>query len=158
MKKFLFLFAAALPLACGDDDQDAIDYDYVIFGDYYGECTTDCVHIYKLEADNTYSDAAKMYPSRTAPYEGDYQLLDENIYDEMKDLLDIIPYGALKSHDTTIGEPDAGDWGGIYLAVSVNGEVDYWFIDKKEENLPNNLKPLLAKINEKLLYLRNHEN
>lgn len=161
MKKFLFLLVAVLPFACGDDDRNGsanVDYDYVVFGDYYGECTADCVHIYKLEDNKTYRDGKQEYPLRTTSYNGEYILLDENLYTEMKDLLDVIPYDVLKDGDKTIGQPDAGDWGGLYLEVSVDGQVDYWFIDKKEENLPDNLKALVAKINEKLLYLSHNEN
>jgi len=32
-----------------------------------------------------------------------------------------------------IGQPDAGDWGGLYVEIKCVGEpVQYWFIDQKK--------------------------
>lgn len=163
MKKLLFFLAAASPFACSNNDHDGmtvaeVDYDYVVFGDYYGECLKNCIHIYKLENNSMYVDSRQKYPIIAESYKGEYHdILDDAIYEETKDLMDAIPYDILKSHDTVIGQPDAGDWGGIYLEVSIDGEVEYWLIDKMEVNLPENLKAFVAKVNEKLLYLRENE-
>lgn len=160
MKKLLFFLIASLPFACSDDDgkdlskNADVDYDYVIFGDYYGECAGDCVHIYKLSADKLYAIENGPYPHGTQTYPGKYTQLSTALYEEVKNLPNGIPYETLKNSDTTIGEPDAGDSGGIYLEVSVDGERDYWFLDKKEDNLPNNLKSLVDDINEKLAVLK----
>lgn len=162
MKKLLLFFVAVLPFACGSDDEDQglADYDYIVFGDYYGYCQGKCVSIYKLEASKLFTDTLQKYPypGYKKAYEGKYEPLGHDLYDQVKDLPEGIPYTKLKSKDVVIGQPDAGDWGGIYLEVSVKGHVDYWFLDKMESNLPDDLKGFVAQLNKKIAVLKTSGN
>jgi hypothetical protein len=159
MKKLLFLLIAVLPLACSEDDNQGsgqpIDdnYDYIVFGDYYGMCADKCVNIYKLDGTKVYADTRATYPKYTEPYAGKYRALSDNLYKEVRDIPGGIPYEDLVKGDTIVGYPDGADWGGIYLAVSINGEVKYWFLDKMQENLPADLRPFVAYLDQRIAVL-----
>ena len=59
-----------------------------------------------------------------------------------------VPSELTKENEVVIGMPDAGDWGGIYLEIMEGSEKRFWLIDKMEYNLPDYLKPFVAKVND----------
>ncbi len=52
----------------------------------------------------------------------------------------------LFSASQTIGQPDAGDWGGYRIRIRGRGQDRVWFIDTIEDNLPNWIKPFQQRI------------
>lgn len=126
--------ALVLAGACNDDDNGIPnDPDYVVFGDFYGECMGNgCVDIYKLQTDVVYEDNKDTYPSMKQPYNGNYVSRTNVNVADIKDLLDKIPAKLYNEQDTILGMPDAGDWGGFYIEVNRDHERRFWFIDKQE--------------------------
>lgn len=45
----------------------------------------------------------------------------------------------LKEKKTVIGQPDAGDWGGIYVEYNANGLRKLWLLDKKRAMSQQNI-------------------
>jgi hypothetical protein len=64
----------------------------------------------------------------------------------VKSLKTIIPQELLMTNSTIIGQPDGGDWGGLYFEVTTKGKKQYWYIDKMQTNLPEYLKPFAAEL------------
>ena len=73
----------------------------------------------------------------------------------MKDLRNEFPAELLTTNSTVIGQPDAGDWGGIYFETTHGGEKKYWLIDKMESNLPATLIPFVEKIESNIESINN---
>lgn len=125
--------ALILTAACHDDNGVPNDPDYVVFGDFYGECIgSGCVDIYKLQTDAIYEDNKDVYPSMRASYNGNYILRTNVNIDDIKDLLDKIPAQLYGEQDTVLGAPDAADGGGFYIEVNRNHERRFWLIDKQK--------------------------
>ncbi len=49
-----------------------------------------------------------------------------------------------------IGQPDAGDWGGIYVEYKFNSVRKFWLIDQKKSNIPAYLHEFVDKTNKKI--------
>lgn len=58
------------------------------------------------------------------------------------DLLDIT--------EKVIGQPDAGDWGGLYIEYSRNEIRQFWLIDRNKSNVPSYLHGFIDKVNERI--------
>lgn len=61
----------------------------------------------------------------------------------------------LNTKATVIGRPDAGDWGGLYFELTLNGEPKFWLIDTMQSNLPEYLRPFAAEIENKVKLINN---
>lgn len=119
-----------------------IDSDYFSFGQFYGECIGDgCIAIFKIENNKLYEDTLDHYPNGLAAYEGSYIQRPDSLYQMVADLSNAFPAALLDETNTVIGMPDAGDWGGIYVAIKQNGQTHFWLIDTMEDNLPAYLIP-----------------
>lgn len=144
MKKLLFLLlvVAFFFQSCQKDDDTPIGaIEYIVFGHFFGECFgEECIEIFKIENDILYEDRKDNYPSFINPYVGEYDPLDDSLFQKVKDLELLFPEELLNETDIVIGSPDAGDWGGYYFEV-VQDNVQYHFrIDKEKSNLPDYLK------------------
>ena len=64
------------------------------------------------------------------------------------------PTDLLSEKDTVIGQPDAGDWGGLYLEYNFNGVRKFWLLDQKKDNVPTKYHDLIDKVNEKIALLQ----
>lgn len=130
--------------------------DHIIFGHFYGECAGEqCVEIYKLTANSLYEDIKDEYPSFHKAYDGSFLLLDDSLFEKVNGLRNEIPIGLLKVNPTVIGQPDAGDWGGIYFEIINDGERKYWLIDRKEANIPEGLRAFVGTIGNKIAQINN---
>lgn len=128
-------------------EKQVSDSDYVLFGHFYGFCMGEkCIEIFKLNNTALYEDTNDIYPGQNKPYEGAFQQLDHNLFEKVKDLKAKVPQELLATDSGVIGQPDAGDWGGLYFEISINGRKQYWLIDKMKTNLPEYLKPFAADI------------
>lgn len=128
-----------------------IDDDYFSFGKFYGECIGDgCIAIYKIEDHKLYEDTLDQYPGNLNPYEGDYVALHDSLYQMVANLPATFPAALLDETSTVLGMPDAGDWGGYYVAVKHNNQIRFWLIDTMEDNLPAYLIPFKNAIQQAL--------
>lgn len=111
-----------------------------IFGTYYGECIgDDCVQTFKIVDGRIYEDSKDQY-LKTAPYEGEWTELDHSLFEKIAYLPNEFPTALFDEAETTLGMPDAGDWGGIYVEVQTEkGNRFHWQIDTMKENLPEYL-------------------
>lgn len=125
---------------------DNLAGDGMIFGRYYGMCGGEgCIEIFKIEDGKVYEDTEDNYPAGGI-YSGTYVQLNADDYDKVAYMLNAVPPQLYNETDTTIGIPDGGDWGGIYLEVKSGNTHRYWFIDHMTTNLPPYLQPFVAQV------------
>ncbi len=130
--------------SCAKEDLSTT-IDTFIFGHFYGECTGErCIETYKLESEKLYEDVLDRYAGGDHQNFG-FQQLPDNLKKQLPDLVSLLP-AQLYQQPSTIGMPDAGDWGGIYLQVRKQGVTYWWLIDKAEDNLPDWLLPFKQEI------------
>lgn len=156
-KHILITVVLLLTFACTNNDDDQLKAT-LVFGHFYGECVGEgCVEIFRLNDQLLFEDVRDQYPAYTTPYEGDFSLSQSQYFQGVNDLWDIVPERLYDESDTIIGQPDAGDWGGIYLAVT-KGTVDrYWLIDQKKSNVPDYLHELIDSVNAKIAFINQNQ-
>jgi len=138
-----------------DDNYEPSKSDYIFFGHFYGECMGEhCVEIFRLEKDKLFEDIKDRYPNSTEFYEGNWVELSQQKFNDTKDLTNYFPTDLLSEKDTVIGQPDAGDWGGLYLEYNFNGVRKFWLLDQKKDNVPTKYHDLIDKVNEKIALLQ----
>ncbi|MBK8954314.1 MAG: hypothetical protein IPM34_02000 [Saprospiraceae bacterium] len=144
-------FSTLLCVSCRKDCTETENTDYFIFGHFYGECEGEgCIEIYRVDNKNLYEDIKDEYPSSNQYYEGIYiQLSDQNFL-ETKDLINSFPQDLLNELKNVVGQPDAGDWGGLYFEYNFNGIRKFWLIDQMKRNIPSKYHDFVDKINEKI--------
>ena len=150
--KTLLPLAAVLVFShCSDDTlQFSQETDYLIFGHFYGECFGEaCVETFKIADGKVFEDTLDRYPSYTnLPNPTSFVQLSNDKYEQVKFITGQIPADLFEENETVIGQPDAGDWGGFYVEINVNGIQRYWLIDKMESNLPAYLHDFTASLDE----------
>ena len=131
------------------------EYDYVIFGHFYGFCVgEECVEIFKLENETLFEDSLDNYPSNEVPYQGDYVELTEDLYNLVSDIPMLIPGELLNITKSRIGCPDCTDGGGIFIQIKIGDEVRYWLIDQFLSNVPEELHNFINTINNRISLLQ----
>lgn len=88
-----------------------------------------------MESNRLLEDTNDLYPSHTGYYEGNYIELSKSTFHPVKDLPDYFPNDLLNENNKRIGEPDAGDWGGLYIEYHYNGKRQFWLTDQKKQRL-----------------------
>jgi hypothetical protein len=149
MKKTIYLFLLSLFIfSCSSDDDKLIgDLDYLIFGHFYGECFGEtCIETFKLENEKLFEDSNDNYAS--GPY--NFEVLENDKFELVKDLIDSLPSELLSNSETTIGCPDCADGGGIFIEFSINGIVKNYTIDQSKNDIPSYLHDFTDKVNEKI--------
>lgn len=148
MKKtsWFYLFAFIIVAAAGcqheNDNSPSATLDYFIFGHYFGECGGEqCVEVFIIQNDKLYEDTLDDYPGIADFEDRQLVLLDNAAYAIAAGLPNQMPDELWDETETTIGMPDAGDWGGIYVEVKRDGETRYWLIDHMDNNIPEYLHP-----------------
>lgn len=118
-----------------------------IFGTYYGECMGEtCIETFKLENGTLFEDGKDSYGG-PFPYPGEWTALSTEKYDLAKDLPASFPNALFDESETTLGIPDAGDWGGIYLEVLTDkGNRFHWNIDTMKDNVPAYLRDFVDEL------------
>ncbi len=141
-----------LATSCNKDDGIKLsDGDYLIFGHFYGECFgEECVEIFRLEANKLLKDNNDRYPGYSDFYQGNYHEISNEKFEEVKDLVDFFPEALLNEDNKVIGQPDAGDWGGLYIEYNYDGVRKFWLIDQMKSNVPGYLHGFIDKVNEKI--------
>lgn len=142
-----------LPACKKEDNLTLSQSDYLIFGDFYGECLGHCVRIFKLEQDKLFEDTKKEYPNKYSFYQGNFVQLPQQKFDIAKDLINSFPKKLLNETDTVIGIPDAADQGGLYIEYNVGGVRKFWLLDNWKTNTPAEYHEFIDKVNEKIRQL-----
>lgn len=129
-------------------------FDSISFGHFYGECAGEgCVEIFKIDYINQklYEDVNDEYPDGNDYYNGLYTNthVDEK-FQLVKDLKDLFPHALLTETETVLGQPDAGDWGGIYVEYNSGSVHRFWLLDQMESNMPQQYNEFVDKINERI--------
>jgi len=120
---------------------------YVAFGQYYGECEgEECKEMYRIGNDALFEDSLDKYPKFNLPFDGVYGIRSNEKYLIVKNFESKIPDQLFSEVNHVIGQPDAGDWGGLYIEVCKNGVRNFWYIDKKKSNVPDYLHSLVDEI------------
>ncbi|MVM36282.1 hypothetical protein GO755_40115 [Spirosoma sp. HMF4905] len=142
--------------ACQNDlPIELADSDYLIFGHFYGECGGEaCIEIFKLEQSRLLEDKNDQYPSASGFYKGDYVALTQTQFASVCDLIDSFPEALRKETKRVIGQPDAGDWGGLYIELTYKGSRQFWLIDQAKRNVPTEYHSFIDKVNEKIKLLQ----
>jgi hypothetical protein len=140
-----------LVTSCIKDSSEPLASDYIIFGHFYGECKGEqCVEIYRLENDILFEDSSDRYPDSQNFYDGKWVDLSRDKFDAAKDLVNFFPADLLDEPGTVIGQPDAGDWGGLYIEYSLNETRRFWLLDQMKSNVPEKYHGFIDKVNEKI--------
>ena len=156
MKQIILILVVATACQTENVNRENISSDSIVFGHFYGECMGEqCVEIYRLTDNSLYEDKKDEYPSRDNAYNGDFELRDNSLFEKVKKLRNEIPSDLLTINSTVIGQPDAGDWGGIYFEMKVAGVRRYWLIDKMDSNIPESLRPFVEAIENKIQLINN---
>jgi hypothetical protein len=143
------MFASCEPLEIKNSD-------YFIFGHFYGYCVGEgCVEIFKIEGENLYEDENDFYPTSTDFNMAKWKMLDKTEYEKVKNIGEFIPEELLNENKKVIGQPDAGDWGGIYIEIKVGEVHKFWLMDKMRSNVPEEYHEFLDKLEEKINLLQN---
>jgi len=148
------ILASAAGPGCSDEFENLTDPDqYIIFGDFYGECIgSGCIDLFKLEDERVYADTLDRYPSSSQlPHTVSFVPVGGVDVDEVRNLIGHIPAALFDEPEVVIGQPDAGDWGGFYLETNISGKTRFWIIDKMEDNLPSFLLPYVKKLDKAIL-------
>ena len=141
--------------SCKKDTVVLSSCDYLIFGHYYGECFgEECIEIFRLEKNQLLEDTLDVYPISTSFYNGNYILLPQQKFDTAKDLINYFPGDLLTEPNTVIGQPDAGDWGGLYIEYNIDGIRKFWLLDQMKSNVPSKYHNFINKVNEKITLIQ----
>ena len=138
---FIFLL---LPFYACEEEQlaNSLEHtDYLIFGNFAGECSDDCIQNYLLDMKERalYRISNKKYPygSQLNLLQSDrYKLADED-FQLAKHLFEKLPEEIMEQANPTIGCPDCRDQGGLYLSFSSAGEVYEFYIDTDKDAIPD---------------------
>lgn len=145
----------ALPSCKKDNSILLSDSDYIVFGHFYGMCFGEqCVEIFRLEKDKLFEDTKDQYPNTGTFYIGNYMQLSQQKYTAVKDLTNSFPTDLLNETNTVIGQPDAGDWGGLYVEYNADGIRKFWLLDQMKSNVPAKYHEFIDKVNEKIAQLQ----
>ena len=155
MKKvLLFLFTIGILISCNnaDDGIKIIKQNFLIFGHFYGECIGEgCVETYKLTDTQLFEDTIDDYSGQ----DFNFVELENNKYEQVKNLIDSFPIQLLNESDVVIGCPDCADGGGLFIQYSESGNLKSWRIDQDKANVPNYLHDFIDKVNEKIGLINN---
>lgn len=134
-----------------DDNLELSTSDYIIFGHFYGKCVGEqCIEIFRLENEKLFEDSKDQYPNSGEFYGGIWVQLSQQKFNDTKDLTKYFPTDLLNETEKIIGQPDAGDWGGLYVEYNINGVRKFWLLDQKKSNVPTKYHNFHDKINEKI--------
>lgn len=153
-KALLFIFTIGILISCNnaDDGIKINKQNFLIFGHFYGECIGEgCVETFKLTDTKLFEDTVDDYSGQ----DFNFVELENNTFEQVKNLTDSFPIQLLNESDTVIGCPDCADGGGLFIQYSENGNIKSWRIDQDKGNVPNYLHAFIDKVNEKIGLINN---
>jgi hypothetical protein len=135
--KILLAIATITVFITGCCDKPENSKDYIIFGDFYGECLgSGCVDYYKIENGVLYKDQLDQYPSTGITHQ--FELYTGTYNPAMLDLVNEVPSN-IYTEGEMIGTPDSYDQGGYFLEINNSGTIQKWEIDKNTSSVPSYL-------------------
>jgi hypothetical protein len=151
----LFCLTTFVVTACKKSTVELSSSDYIIFGHFYGQCIGEkCIEIFRLEKDKLFEDTNDQYPNSKNFYVCNYVQLSQQKFIDTKDLINSFPTDLLSETNNIIGQPDAGDWGGLYVEYNFNGIRKFWLLDQMKSNVPTKYHNFIDNINEKIKQLQ----
>ena len=123
------------------------------FGRYYGKCIGNtCVEIFSLQKNILLEDKLDNKPLPDVFYKGDFVKFKGSSNVDAQQVLKELPIQLLQTKSTfnKIGQPDAGDWGGIYIEYEDINQHKQFLIDLNTKNIPKYLRSYVYLIDEKV--------
>lgn len=154
MKNLLSIFLiTTVFISCSKDDVATLDKgNFLVFGHFYGQCFGEgCVETFKLTSNKLYEDTIDDYSGS----EFNFIELDNDAFEQVKDLTDYFPNRLLDANESVFGCPDCADGGGLFIQYSNNGQIKSWRIDQLKSNVPTYLHNFINKVNEKISLIDN---
>ncbi|WP_299245390.1 hypothetical protein [uncultured Aquimarina sp.] len=156
MKKIALVFVAiGILCSCHSDDDNEINLsgqNYLIFGHFYGECFGEsCLETYKLTNESLFEDTVDDYSGQNM----EFIELENDTYEQVKNLIDFFPNQLLNQNETVFGCPDCADGGGLFIQFAESGNIKSWRIDQVKDNVPSYLHNFIDKVNEKIAVINN---
>jgi hypothetical protein len=153
------LIIGSFNIACQKDDDDievSRSEDTFTFGHFYGECMGEyCVEIFRIEDNKVFEDTNDNYPNGNGFYEGDFSvLLSSENYEQVMGLVADFPADLWSEGGKIIGQPDAGDWGGLYLEYKNGEDHNFWLLDQLKSNVPEGYHEFIDSVNAKIALLQ----
>ncbi|MGB0896054.1 MAG: hypothetical protein ACPGU9_05905 [Flavobacteriaceae bacterium] len=150
--------------SCYDDDEiNSTTYDLensevrvargitLVFGRYYGKCQGNaCVELFMLQENTLREDNYDDLPVLGEFYSGNFIGFKGSEQVKIESLLSDFPQDMLydsKSIYNTIGQPDNGDWGALYLEYHDVDIHKQFLIDIKQDNIPKAYRNYMELIN-----------
>ena len=126
--------------------------EYIVFGHFYGECGGEgCVEIFKIDGSDLFEDISDIYPGSSDFYNGNFATKwSAEKFELVKDLKTFFPESLMDEPDVVQGQPDGGDWGGIYFEMQRGTTHRFWLLDQMEANMPAEYNAFVDRINEKI--------
>lgn len=156
--KNLFILIALLSfncMACTKEDKSESSDNYYIFGHFYGECNGEaCIETFKLTDTQVFEDKEDLYSNGSNTHQGVFEVLSSTKFDLVKDLGQYFPPSLLTDDRTIIGQPDAGDWGGLYIEYNQDGINKSWTLDQMKSNVPEEYYTFIDTVNAKIALLQ----
>lgn len=155
LRIFYFGFAVLLLSTgcrpCKPQIPDAGSSDFFRFGRFYGECVGEpCIDIFSLQEGKLYEDTRDRYPAQDRYYEGSFVELPTTQYDKVKTITDDFPIELWNETNHVIGQPDAGDWGGLYVEYNHGGVHGFWLLDEMKDHVPAKYHHFIEVLNAKV--------
>ncbi len=151
MRKILLnICLISILLSCSSDNDQSLhinEQNYLIFGHAYGECLGEsCVETFKLTHESLLEDVLDDYNHQNM----EFIELDNELYEQVKNIQDYFPNQLLNQNETIFGCPDCVDGGALFIQYSENGNIKSWTIDQDKSNVPEYLHIFMDKVNEKI--------
>ena len=113
------------------------------FGRYFGKCQgNSCVEIFMLQENILREDNTDHLPVNGEFYNGNFVDFKGSTTVKIDGVLSDFPKTLLNNKPmfNTIGQPNAGDWGGIYLEYQDVNTHKQYLIDLNRSNIPKELR------------------
>ena len=135
-------------LGCSNDDSTTISgQNFIIFGHFYDNCFGEgCVETFKLTDNELFEDIIHDYSGQDL----DFVELENDKFEQVKDLVDFFPNQLLNDSESIFGCPDCTDGAGLFIQYSENGNLKSWRIDQIKNHVPSYLHDFMDKVYQKI--------
>jgi hypothetical protein len=120
-----------------------LNTDYFVFGDAYGMCRGNCVHLFKYEDDKLFADSMDRLQN---PLVFGSSPLNSEHAAKAKHLLNIFPPALKKDSSLTVGCPDCHDQGTYYIAYRSGGSIHQIRIDTDTAQQPEEIRDFVREL------------
>lgn len=157
MKKIVSAFCClCFILSCTDNNDEnrflLNEKDYLIFGHFYGMCVgEECVETFKLTDSELFEDTEDDYSGSNL----NFIKLDNEKFEQVKNLMDYFPKELLSENETILGCPDCADGGGLFIQYYYNGSLKSWRIDQAKSQVPKYLHGFIDEVKDKIQLINN---